>query len=58
MAATAPRPCMGAAVARAGVVLGVDMAIAAPRPCMGRVGSASAAFIESSAVAFDAAFEE
>ena len=34
------------------------MAITAPRPCMGTMGGAPGAFIEPSAVAFDAALEE
>ena len=59
MAITAPRPCMGAAAARDGALPGVDVAIiGSPRPCMGMAGSAPRAFIEPSAVAFDAAFEE
>ena len=58
MAITAPRPCMGAAVARAGVLLGVDMAFTAPRLCMGMAGGAPRELIEPSRVAFDAAFEE
>ena len=49
---------MGAAPARDGVLPGVDVAITAPRPCMGMAGGAPAVFIEPSAMAFDAAFEE
>ena len=49
---------MGAAAARDGVLPGVDVAITAPRPCMGMAGGAPGAFIEPSAMAFDAAFEE